>query len=189
MQFIFLGPPGAGKGTQAETLAQQLGIPHISTGKILREAIAEGTDLGIKAQVHVDKGELVPDSLIIALIRERFGYKDTQKGWILDGFPRNVSQARALDMLLEILSQPYGRVVYFDVAKKILIERMLSRSRNDDNLPTIQRRLKVYREETTPLIDFYQRRRSLVTIDGSLSPSEVNILLQQALDLAVPVAV
>jgi adenylate kinase len=187
MQLIFLGPPGAGKGTQASTLAEQWEIPHISTGDILRQAIAGKTSLGIRAQAHVDAGELVPDILIMALMRERFGQSDLARGWILDGFPRNLSQAHALEELLLIMRQSHYQVVNFEVSAEVLVERMLQRGRQDDNEQTIRRRLEVYQAETSPLIAFYQRRRCLKTVDGNLSVPEVNRLLQQSFPLLAAV--
>lgn len=181
MQFIFLGPPGAGKGTQASILAERWRIPHISTGDILREAIAGKTPLGLQAQTYVEAGELVPDSLLMALMRERFGHPGMKYGWILDGFPRTISQAHALDELLEVVRQPHPTVIHFEVTTEHLIERMLARGRVDDTKETIRRRLDVYREETAPLINFYQIRNCLKTINGDRSLSEVTQLLQEAL--------
>ena len=181
MQFIFLGPPGAGKGTQASFLADSWKIPHISTGDILREAIAGQTSLGIQARTYLEAGELVPDLLIMALIRERFGQTDITQGWILDGFPRTLAQANALDQLLSILRQPHPNVVYFEVSTDRLVDRMLARGRQDDNEDTIRRRLDVYREETAPLIDFYQRRQCLTTINGNPPLVEVTQTLQESL--------
>ena len=181
MQYIFLGPPGAGKGTQASLLANRWKIPHISTGDILREAIAGKTTLGVQAHTHVEFGELVPDLLIMALMRERFGQSDMAQGWILDGFPRTISQAHGLDQLLSIVRQPHPRVVYFEVATENLVERMLARRRLDDNEETIRRRLEVYQADTAPLIDFYQRRNCLTNIDGNLSLNEVALILQESL--------
>ena len=187
MQLIFLGAPGAGKGTQAKLLAQQEQIAHISTGDILREAIAGKTSLGIQAQAHVDAGELVPDILVMAIMRERLGQPDTERGWILDGFPRSVSQAQALDELLSILNQPHPQVVYFDVDSEVLVKRMLGRGRLDDNEETIRRRLEVYQAQTAPLIDFYQRRNCLKTVDGNLSVAEVTTSLHSELQLTASV--
>ncbi|MEM8780875.1 MAG: nucleoside monophosphate kinase, partial [Cyanobacteria bacterium P01_G01_bin.49] len=132
MRLIFLGPPGAGKGTQSQILANQWKIPHISTGDILREAIEGKTSLGIEAQTFVEAGELVPDILIMAIMRERFGKADVEKGWILDGFPRTLAQANALDQLLQIMRQPYGKVIYFEVPSDVLVKRLLERGRVDD---------------------------------------------------------
>lgn len=178
-RLIFVGPPGAGKGTQAKVLADSQHIPHISTGDILREAVAEKTALGVKAQGYMDRGELVPDQLVIDLIRERLGKSDAQAGWILDGFPRNVAQAEFLDKLLTELNQGCDRVINFDVPDEILVDRMLNRGRKDDNEETIRRRLEVYREQTAPLIDYYESRQKLVTVDGDQSMEEVTSTLSQ----------
>ena len=185
MPLIFLGPPGAGKGTQAKILAQQGPIAHISTGDILREAIAFQTSLGKESQAYVYGGELVPDSLIMGMLRERLSQPDTKLGWVLDGFPRNLAQAQGLDRLLSILSQPHPQVVYFDINTNVLVERLLKRGRKDDNEETIRRRLEVYQAETALLIDFYQRRKSLVSIDGNQSESEVTNSLHLALQCPV----
>jgi adenylate kinase len=187
MRLIFLGPPGGGKGTQAELLAKQLQIPRISTGDILRQAIAHNTGLGIQAQAHVNAGELVPDILVMAIMRERFGMADMQKGWILVGFPRKLSQAEALDELLQIMNQPYGQAIYFDVSPEVVVERMLWRGRTDDNAKTIRRRLEVYQAEIAPLLDYYRRRRLLKTIDGNPAIDEVNLALQEFLKLLAPI--
>lgn len=181
MQFIFLGPPGAGKGTQAFILADRWRIPHIAIGDILREAIAGKTSLGIQARRYVEAGELVPDILVMSLVRERLGQSDIATGWILDGFPRTLPQAHALDELLAVMRQPHPTVIYFEVSTQCLIERMLARGRQDDDEDTIRHRLKIYQEETAPLIDFYQRRRCLKAIDGNLPLQEVAEQLQASL--------
>jgi adenylate kinase len=178
-RLIFLGPPGAGKGTQAKFLADTHAIPHISTGDILRESVAEQTPLGIKAQGYMDRGELVPSQLLYDLVRERLGKPDAQNGWILDGFPRNLPQAEFLGSLLPEIGQECDRVVNFDVPDEELVTRMLSRGRKDDNEDTIRRRLEVYREETAPLIDYYESRQKLVTVDGNQSMEEVTSALKQ----------
>lgn len=172
-RLIFLGPPGAGKGTQAKLLADSHHIPHISTGDILRAAVLQETALGAKAQSYMDRGELVPDQLVIDLIRERLGQSDAQPGWILDGYPRTVVQADSLDGLLTELNQTCDRAINLDVPDEALIERLLSRGRQDDNEDVIRRRLEVYREQTAPLIDYYQTREKLTTIDGSRLMEEV----------------
>ena len=179
MRLIFLGPPGAGKGTQATILAKQWDVPHISTGEILRQAIAAKTELGLKAEAHVASGELVPDGIAIALMRERFGQQDAQKGWILDGFPRNVPQAHALDQLLEILGQPYGQVINFKVSKEALVKRLLERGRKDDEELIARKRLDVYEKETLPLIEFYKRRRCLIATNGNKSVEEIAFNLKE----------
>ncbi|GAP98391.1 adenylate kinase [Leptolyngbya sp. NIES-2104] len=178
-RLIFVGPPGAGKGTQSKFLADSHQIPHISTGDILREAVAAQTPLGVKAQGYMDRGELVPDQLVIDLIRERLGKSDAASGWILDGFPRNVAQAEFLDVLLDELNQGCDRVINFDVPDDVLVTRMLSRGRKDDNEETIRRRLEVYREQTAPLIHYYESREKMVTIDGDQSMEEVAAALNQ----------
>jgi adenylate kinase len=187
MRLIFLGPPGAGKGTQAAILARELNIPHISTGDLLRSAIAESSALGIQAQTYLEAGELVPDDLIMALMRERLAKPDALGGWILDGFPCNLSQARALDRLLQILGQSHPQAMNFNVATESLIARMLQRGRKDDNESVIRRRLEVYQEKTTPLISFYQQRRCLIDIDGNLPLEGVSQSIREKLSLTVPV--
>jgi adenylate kinase len=177
-RLIFLGPPGAGKGTQAKFLAEVLNIPHISTGDILRSAIAQGTPLGQKAQSYVDKGELVPDELLLDLIRERLNQADAQTGWILDGFPRNVNQAAFLEQLLQELNQSCD-CVNLEVPDEVLVARMLGRGRQDDNEDTIRRRLEVYRNDTEPLIGFYRDRSVLKSINGDRSVEEVTESLKQ----------
>jgi adenylate kinase len=182
MRLIFLGAPGAGKGTQADIIAKQWQIPHISTGEILRQAISGKTSLGTQAHVYVEAGELVPDILIMAIIGERFEQPDLKRGWILDGFPRNLSQAEALEQLLQSLKQPSPQVINFQVSIEVLVERMLARGRLDDNENTICRRLQVYQQETEPVIDFYQQRGRLITIDGNLSVAEVTSFLARSLE-------
>jgi adenylate kinase len=181
MRLIFLGPPGAGKGTQAALLAERWKIPHISTGEILRQAVADRTVLGVKAQSYMDNGELVPDTLVIALIEERLQQSDTQKGWILDGFPRNVPQANSLAELLHTIAQPCDRALNFEVPTDILVARMLGRGRKDDNEATIRRRLEVYLEQTAPLIDFYRQHGCLTLVDGNRSVEEIEQELQTVL--------
>jgi adenylate kinase len=177
-RLIFLGPPGAGKGTQAQVIADLAHIPHISTGEILRSAVAAQSPLGVKAKGFMDRGELVPDDLVIDLIKERLGEPDAQPGWLLDGFPRNVAQAVALDRLLTSLAQGCDRVVNLDVPDEIIIQRLLSRGREDDNEATIRRRLEVYREQTAPLIDFYEQRQQLMTVNGNQAMATVTADLE-----------
>lgn len=178
-RLIFLGPPGAGKGTQAQVIAELWSIPHISTGEILRAAIKVETDLGKQAKSFVDQGELVPDHLILDLIKERLGKSDVQNGWILDGFPRNVEQARFLDQLLTEISQSCDYAVNFEVPEPELITRMLGRGRKDDNEETISNRLKVYLEQTAPVIDYYRQQGILKSIDGNCEQEQVTIAVQQ----------
>lgn len=179
MQLILLGPPGAGKGTQAIALSQRLGIPHISTGDMLREAIAQQSELGEQAEAYVTEGDLVPDGLILSLVRDRLSKPDADKGWLLDGFPRTLAQAQALDELLLIFSQPNPKVIYFDAQSGILINRLLKMNRPDDTVDTIRQRLAVYEEKTTPLIEHYQRRLCLTTVNANHSAAEVANELSQ----------
>lgn len=172
-RLIFLGPPGAGKGTQAQLLSELYSIPHVSTGDILRSAVNEQSPLGKKAKGYMDRGELVPDNLIIDLIRERLGRADTKDGWMLDGFPRNVSQAAFLDKLLEELNSSIDLVLYLEVPDEVLIQRLLARGRKDDNETTIRRRLEVYHQDTVPLVEYYKERGILQTIDGNRKMEEV----------------
>ncbi len=176
-RLIFLGPPGAGKGTQAQILASTLQVPHISTGDILRAAVSDKTDLGMKAQAYMDRGELVPDDLVLDMIRERLAQDDVKPGWILDGFPRNVPQAIALNKVLEEINQAFDRVINFNVPDEAIIVRLLARGRKDDSESVIRRRLEVYREQTAPLIDFYQTQ--IITVDGNRPMEEVTAALKQ----------
>ncbi|QLE55568.1 adenylate kinase [Nostoc sp. TCL26-01] len=180
-RLIFLGPPGAGKGTQAQILAEHLHIPHISTGEILRQAMKEQTPLGIKAQSYVDSGDLVPDQLVQDLVEERLGQPDAKSGWILDGFPRKVTQAAFLEALLETTGQGGERVVNLDAPDDVVVTRLLSRGRKDDTEEVIRRRLEVYRNETAPLIDYYGDRQKLLTINGDQSPEAVTHELKETL--------
>lgn len=183
-RLIFLGAPGAGKGTQAQKVAQLCNIPHISTGDILRNEVAQGTALGIKAKSYQEKGELVPDQLILDMVQERLSQSDAQSGWILDGFPRNVAQAKFLDEQLTKLQQHCDRVINLEVPDQIIIDRLLKRGRKDDNEEVIRRRLEVYREQTAPLIDYYSERHLLVSIQGNQSMEEVTASLKKAVNLS-----
>lgn len=172
-RFIFIGAPGAGKGTQAKTLADLCGIPHISTGDILRSAVANQTPLGVQAKAYMDRGDLVPDGLVVDLIRERLDQSDAQAGWILDGFPRNVPQAEFLDSLLDEIHHPYDHVINLEVPDEVLVARMLGRGRADDTEEVIRQRLQVYREQTAPLIAFYNKHEKLVSVNGNQEMEEV----------------
>lgn len=177
-KLIFLGPPGAGKGTQSQVVAESLDIPHISTGDILRSAISNQTPLGIKAKTYVDNGDLVPDELILDLIKERLSQDDANKGWILDGFPRNVAQADFLSNLLNDLNQEFTAVINLDVADEVVTQRLLSRGRKDDNEETIKNRLLVYRQQTAPLIDYYQKHNLLKNVNGDRQLDDISKEIQ-----------
>ncbi len=181
-RIIFLGAPGAGKGTQAKILADGQGIPHISTGDILRAAVVQQSLLGLKAKAFMDAGDLVPDQLVIDLIRERLQESDAAPGWILDGFPRNAPQAVALDELLTELNQVCDHAINLDVPDEVVVERILARGadsgRTDDAEATIRHRLEVYREKTAPLINYYETQSKLTTVNGDQSMEVVTAALQ-----------
>lgn len=178
-RLIFLGPPGAGKGTQAKALSGMCNVPHISTGDILRAAVKAKTELGQKAEGYMSAGELVPDDLILDLIRERLSENDTATGWLLDGFPRNVEQAEFLNKLLAEISQTCDVVINLEVPDDELVTRMLSRGRADDKETVIRNRLEVYREQTEPLIDLYKGSGQLRSVDGNQEMQRVTEALQQ----------
>jgi adenylate kinase len=170
MRFVFLGPPGSGKGTQAKLLAENLDIPAISTGEILRAAVREGTPLGLKAKAVMEAGELVSDDLMVGLIRERLAGPDARRGFILDGFPRTLDQAGALDSLLKGNEMALASVINLSVPESVLIDRLQGRSgqesRADDRRETVLERLRVYREKTEPLIEHYRLKGLLTDVDG-----------------------
>ncbi len=179
---IFLGPPGAGKGTQAERLAQDRGLVKISTGDILRDHVARGTDLGQQVKPILDAGQLVPDDILIALIRDKLASMDAVRV-IFDGFPRTGAQARELDVLLEELGAPVSAVPLLEVPDQVLIDRIVDRGRqaaargeavrSDDTEEVARRRQEIYREQTQPLIDYYSARGQLTRVDGVGSMDEV----------------
>ncbi len=169
-RLLLLGPPGAGKGTQAIRLVERLGIPQISTGDMLRSAVAAGSEVGQQAQSFMDQGQLVPDSVVIGVAEERLSQSDAADGFILDGFPRTAAQAGALDAMLERMGTALERCVALVAEEDPLVARLLERARiegrSDDNEETIRTRMKVYQEQTAPLIDYYRERRILSEVDG-----------------------
>jgi adenylate kinase len=175
-RLLFLGPPGAGKGTQAQRLAQSQDLLHLSTGDLLRAEVQSGTPLGQEAEAVMARGELVSDGLVIAIVRSRLEHH--QGGWLLDGFPRNLAQAETLDTLLTELNQAIERVVLMELDDGILIQRLLARGRADDNEDVIRHRLEVYRTQTAPLIEHYKDRGLLMAVDaaGSVEQIGANIL-------------
>ena len=180
MRLVLLGPPGAGKGTQAALLSDSLKIPHISTGDLFRENIAGGTELGLKAQEYIDAGKLVPTEVTANMVRDRLSQEDAQDGFLLDGFPRTVEQAELLTGMLEDANTRLDAVVNYVVSEDVVVERMLARGRKDDNEETIRTRLEVYRTETAPLIDHYQD--ILVNIDAEGSVEDISAATLAALD-------
>ena len=202
MRVVFLGPPGSGKGTQAQILAQKLGIPQVSTGDLLREAVSDNTPTGRKAKVYMDKGELVPDSIVIALVRERI--KDEHQ-FILDGFPRNVQQAEKLDELLDQMKLPLNSVMNIEVPLPKLVERLSGRltcsqcnaifhvqynppkkegicdvcggqlyQRSDDTEAAITQRFETYKKQTEPVITYYKEKGTLINVDGTRTIEEIS---------------
>ena len=195
--LILLGPPGAGKGSQGKSLSETYKIPQVSTGDILRAAVRDKTELGIKAKSYMDKGELVPDSLVVEIVAERLRKNDCHNGFILDGFPRNMLQAKAVEKILAGLGKKIHYIINIEVPRKEIIKRLSGRrvcrncgegyhlifnpsvddkrcdkckgelyQREDDKEDTIEARLKVYEEQTAPLIDFYRKKGALISIDG-----------------------
>ena len=183
-RLLLLGPPGAGKGTQAQRLVAKLGVPQISTGDMLRAAVAACGEVGRQAQSYMDRGELVPDAVVIGVAEERLR-QDDAAGFVLDGFPRTAAQARALDALLQKLGRGLQRVVSIRVDDDELVERLLRRSRletrSDDTPETIRNRMRVYREQTAPLIEYYRGLGILAEVDGRGSVEEVERRIQEAL--------
>ena len=208
MNIVLLGGPGAGKGTQAAKLVEEFKTPHISTGDMLRAAVAAGTPLGRKAKSYMDAGELVPDDVIIGLVIDRLQEPDTDAGFILDGFPRTSAQAVALDAELGKLERPLDAALLIDVDPEVIVKRLCSRrmcrncgyigseadascpkcngemyQRDDDNETTVRNRLDVYQKSTAPLIDYYRGSELLVSIDGDRDPNVVYADVKEALSL------
>ncbi|NBI05632.1 adenylate kinase [Senegalia massiliensis] len=204
MRLILLGPPGAGKGTQASGIINKYNIPHISTGDIFRKNIKEGTDLGKQAKEYMDKGLLVPDELVVGLVKNRLTENDTENGFLLDGFPRTVAQAEALDTELKNLGWSLDNVINIKVSKDELVERAVGRrickdcgatyhikfnpptipgkcdvcggelyQRDDDNEETVTKRIEVYENQTSPLIEYYNKQSVLLNIDGAQNIDKV----------------
>jgi adenylate kinase len=186
VRVLLLGPQGSGKGTQAKRLSAELGIPHIATGDIFREAMASGSALGERVRPIYESGELVPDDLTIELIRERLGRDDVADGFVLDGFPRTMAQAEALDVLLRELDQELDVVLYFQLDDETAMQRMLGRAeqegRTDDTPEAMRRRLDTYHRETEPLADYYRAKDLLVPLRAERTLDEVWAEIGDALE-------
>jgi adenylate kinase len=213
VRLVFLGPPGAGKGTQARQLASELKVPQVATGDMLREAVANSTPLGREAKAYMDRGALVPDDVIIRLIAERLAQPDAKRGFILDGFPRTIPQADALERLLGELGVSLDRVLYFDVSDAELVRRLTGRrscpkcqstfhvtsnpprredvcdrcgstliQREDDHEATVRKRLNVYAEQTSPLLERYRKRGVLKTVAGEGKIEAIHAAIKKAVD-------
>jgi adenylate kinase len=188
LDILLLGPQGAGKGTQGRLISGEYGIPHIATGDMLRTAIADGTELGRRADPLVKAGELVPDDLMIGLFRDRLAREETRSGFVLDGFPRTAVQAEALDAMLEEIDRSLSVVFEFQLQEKVALERLRRRAgeegREDDTEEAIRTRLQLYHEQTEPLIEYYRARGILVGIPADRSVEEVFAEIQKALEQA-----
>ena len=191
MNLVIFGPPGSGKGTQAKILQDKRGWPQLSTGDMLRAAIAAGSELGKKCQAIMEAGELVPDDVVIGIIGERYDQPDCEKGAIFDGFPRTIPQARALDSLLKLRNKQIDLVIELKVDDKVLIDRVKARiaqsggvARADDTPETLQNRLTVYYQNTAPLLEFYKRQGKLGTVDGMAPIGDVTKAIAEMIDKA-----
>lgn len=193
MKLVILGGPGAGKGTQAQLLCHHLGISEISTSNILREAIACSTNLGREAKSYVEKGELVPDPILIAFMRTRLLQPDAAKGWLLEGYPRTDFQAEELDFLLDDLGSQLNWAIYLQVSESVMMSRSLGRScplqgtdhcgsRLDDQPEIIQRRINLFYERTIPMLEYYEYRQRLLTINADQTPDQVQEEILQKLN-------
>ena len=181
MRLVMLGPPGSGKGTQAEILAEALGIPAISTGEMLRRAVASGSELGRRVESIMNSGSLVDDDTMAEVVRERLARDDARAGYMLDGYPRTLAQADTLAGILESSATALDAVVFIDVPEEELVRRSLARQRADDTEEVVRRRQEVYRQNTSPLIEYYDRLGLLRRIDGDRTIEEVNQGIRGAL--------
>ena len=191
MRLVLLGAPGSGKGTQAARLKEHLQVPHISTGDLLRAEVAAGSKLGLAAKEVMARGELVSDAILLGMLEDRFSRPDTRGGFILDGYPRNLAQAAALDALLSRLGQPMDYAVQLDVPTEMLVERIAGRAkaegRADDNPDSVRTRLGVYDSQTAPVVEFYRQHGQLTVVDGVGSLDEVFTRILEAIAPSVEV--
>jgi len=191
LNLVLFGPPGSGKGTQAKTLQERRGLPQLSTGDMLRAAIAAGTELGRKCKAIMDTGELVPDEIVIGIIAERYDQPDCAKGAVFDGFPRTIPQAEALDAMLAARDKKIDLVIELKVDDAVLIGRVEQRikesggvARADDTPETLKNRLAVYYKNTAPLLEYYKKQGKLVTVDGMAPIDQVTKAIAAVLDQA-----
>jgi adenylate kinase len=188
MRIALLGPPGSGKGTQGLVLRETFGIPHVSSGDLLRTAVRDGTELGRKAKAYMDAGELVPDDLVLAMMRERLVRKDCEKGFLLDGFPRTRAQAEALAEMLTAANSPLEHVISLAVGADEIVARLRGRrdqeGRSDDGDATVLQRMQVYEEQTAPLLDYYRAQGVLREVDGVGAPEEISRRIRSAVGAA-----
>jgi adenylate kinase len=186
MRLVLLGAPGSGKGTQASRLREHLQVPHISTGELLRAAVAAGSPLGLQAKAVMEAGNLVSDDIVLGMLEERLLRPDTGNGFILDGYPRNLAQARALDALLAKIGQPADVAVQLDVATDLLVDRLSGRAqlegRADDSPEAVRKRLAVYAEQTAPVVDFFRNQGKLACVHGEGGMDEVFIRILEAIN-------
>jgi len=191
MRLVLLGAPGSGKGTQAARLREHLQVPHISTGDLLRAEVAAGSALGLAAKEVMARGELVSDAILLGMLEARFSRDDTRGGFILDGYPRNLAQADALDALLQRLGQSFDHAVQLEVPSELLVERIAGRAaaegRADDNPESVRKRLDVYESQTAPVVDFYRQHGQLKVVDGVGSLDDVFNRIIEAITPVPPV--
>lgn len=183
-KIVLMGPPGSGKGTQAEILAKELGIPAISTGEMLRGAVDEGSELGRKVDGIMRSGALVDDETMAEVVHERLARDDARRGFLLDGYPRTLGQAETLEGILSDLEEGLDAAVLVDVPEDELVVRALGRGRADDTEPVIRERLRVYREKTAPVIGFFEKRGLLRSVDGDASVEQVTGRIREAIRTA-----
>ena len=187
MNLLVLGPQGSGKGTQAKRISAAHGIPHVSTGDMFRAAVTVGTELGQRVEPILASGDLVPDDLTVALIRERLSEQDARDGFVLDGFPRNLAQSEALDGMLAEIGRGLDAVLFFDLSDELAVERIRGRAldegRDDDSPDAIARRLAIYHEQTEPVVERYRATGKLVPLHAARSIEEVSTEIEAALDL------
>ena len=185
MRLVLLGAPGSGKGTLAARLKEHLQVPHVSTGDLLRAEVAAGSKLGLEAKEVMARGELVSDAILLGMLEDRFSRDDTRGGFILDGYPRNLAQADALNALLERIGQPMDAAVQLEVPTELLVERIAGRAaaegRADDSPESVRTRLQVYNDQTAPVVDFFRQRGKLSVVDGVGSLDEVFSRIVEAL--------